>query len=65
MLPDPKCTERYEHNLIRASKCTQKIIDFLYNLAKDEGEMHATRFVHMETAVGIRDADISLLHIPL
>ena len=40
MLPDPKSTETYENNMNKASKCTQNVIDFLYNMGKDEGEMH-------------------------
>ena len=64
MLPDPKSTERYENNMNKASKCTQNVIDFLYNMGKDEGEMHATRFVRVETTIGIRDQDFTLINLP-
>ena len=64
MLPDPKSTERYENNMNKASKCTQNVIDFLYNMGKDKGEMHATRFVRLKPTIGIRDQDFTLINLP-
>ena len=61
MLPDPKSTDRYERNINRATQCTQGVIDFLYNFAADEGETQTTRFICLETTVGIRDSDLSLI----
>ena len=64
MLPDPKSTERYERNINRAIQCTQRVIDYLYNFAADEGETHATRLLCLETTVGVRDLDLLLIHLP-
>ena len=64
MLPEPKTTENYENNLNKVTACTQRVIDFLYKLGKNEGEMHATRFMRMETRIGVRDSDLSLVHLP-
>ena len=65
MLPDPKSTERYERNINRTTKCTQRVIDFLFNFAADEWGTHATCFVCLETTVGIRESDLLLIHLPM
>lgn len=64
MLLDPKSTERYENNINSATRCAQKVIDILYNLGKDEGEIHAACFVCIKTTIRIRDLDLSLIHLP-
>ena len=64
MLPAPKNTDGYDNNLNKTSPCTQKVIDFLFNLFKEEGETNATRIVRMETRLGLRDKDYNILHLP-
>lgn len=64
MLPNPKNTENYEDNVNKSSSCTQRIIDYLYEIFREEGETHATRIVRLETKVGLRDHDYSIMHLP-
>lgn len=64
MLPEPKATENYQNNVNKVTACTQRVIDFLFEFAKTEGEMHATRFIRMETRIGVRDSDLDLIHLP-
>ena len=64
MLPDSKNTERYENNNNMATQSIQRVIDLMYNLSMDEGETHVTCFVHLETKIGIRDSDLTLIHLP-
>ena len=64
MLPAPKNTDGYNNNLNKTSPCTQKVIGFLFNLFKEEGETNATQIVRTETRLGLRDKDYNILHLP-
>ena len=64
MLPEPKDTEKYKNNVNKVASCTQRVIDYLYKKGKSEGEIHATRFIQMETRIGVRDSDLELIHLP-
>lgn len=64
MLPERTSTENFEDNVNRNTSCTQRAIDFLYEIFKDEGETHATRIMRFETRVGLRDNDYKLMHLP-
>ena len=63
MLPDPRNTENYEDNLNKTSSCTQRVIDYLFDIFKEEGETQATRIIRMETKIGLRDKDSTLMHL--
>ena len=64
MLPAPKNTDGYDNDLNKTSPCTRKVIDFLFNLFKKEGETNATRIVRVKTRLGLRDKDYNILHLP-
>ena len=64
LLPAPRSTENYENNVNKTSSCTQRIIDYLYELYRDEGESHATRIIRMETSIGVRDHNWTIMHLP-
>ena len=64
MLPAPKNLDGYDNNLNKTSPCTQKVINFLFNLFKEEGDTNATRIVKIETHLGLRDKDYNILYLP-
>ena len=64
MLPERMSTENFEDNVNANTSCTQRAIDFLYDIFKEEGETHATRIMRFETRVGLRDNDYKLMHLP-
>ena len=63
MLPAPKSTKGYDNNLNITSPCTQKVIDLLFNLFKEEGETNTTQIVRMEAHLGLIDKDYNILHL--
>ena len=64
LLPAPRNNENYENNVNKTSFCTQCIIDYLYELFRDEGESHTTQIIRMETSIGVRDNDWTIMHLP-
>ena len=59
-----KDNSNYKNNVNKQSKCTQSLVDFLYEIGETEGESYATRFIRMETKVGIRDDDTKIIQLP-
>ena len=47
-----------------ASRATQDVIDYLYQLGKEEGETYATRFIRFLTGWSIRDNDRGNIQLP-
>jgi len=57
-------THHLSNNQNASAKNTQEIIDFLYNLAKQEGESYATRYVRFLTGTGVRDSEKGYVQLP-
>ena len=47
-----------------ASKQTQDVIDYLYEIGRDEGESYATRFIRFLTRIEIRDEEKGFVQLP-
>ena len=65
ILPDTRNTENDEDNLNKTSSCIQRVIGYLFYIFKEEGETQATRIIRMQTKIGLRDKDFTLMHLPL
>ena len=63
-IPVKKNYPHLNNNVHGMVSCTQRIIDYLYNLAKEEGEPYATRYVRMLTGVGIREEEKGHVQLP-
>ena len=65
MLPNGKDVSNYENNKNAKSTAVSKsVMDFLSDIAEQEGESHATRFVRTEVQLFLRDEDIQLIQLP-
>jgi len=65
MLPDGKNLSNYENNKnAKSTEVTKSVIDFISDIAEQEGESHATRFVRTEVQLFLRDEDLQLIQLP-
>ena len=65
MLPDGKNVSNYENNKnAKSTAVSQSVIDFINDIAEQEGESHATRFVRTEVQLFLCGEDIQLIQLP-
>lgn len=63
-LPDKPRRDHLPGNTLAMSKTTQRVIDFIYDLAVTEGESYATRYVRLITGIAVRDNEKGHTELP-
>ena len=63
-LPERINRSHLKDNAHAISSCTQSVIDFLYDIAKREGESYATRYVRLLTGIAVRDSEKGHTELP-